>query len=349
MISLEGLRKSYPEFTMDLSLEVGRGELVSILGPSGSGKTTTLRLLGGFERPDAGVVRVGGVDVTDLSPSRRNLGFVFQDYTLFPHMNVYENVAYGLRARRRGSEEIRRTVTELLGRMGLSGYEKRNVQTLSGGEKQRIAIARALAIDPAVLILDEPFSSIDAPMRKGLREEIVRLQRELGITTIFVTHSQEEALSVSDRVVVMQEGRIVQIDAPDVLYRAPRTRFVASFVGVANFLEGRIRELDGSAVIQGRDGGQLRVELDPARAADSGAEVTVMVRPEKLRFVADDGEPAVNRIPVRIRSRQYFAHYFEYLCAAADTTLSVYDTERRTVDSDTVVSFDPADAIVLPD
>lgn len=275
MIRLERLRKAYPEFDMELDLAVEAGELVSVLGPSGSGKTTTLRLIAGFESIDAGRIVINGEDVTKLPPAGRHIGYVFQDYTLFPHMSVAQNVGYGLRIRRVEPARMRRRVDELLELMDLPGYGKRRVDTLSGGERQRVAIARALAVDPVLLLLDEPFSSIDEVLRRDLRREIVRLQRELGITVLFVTHSRQEALSISDRVAVLRQGRLVQYASPVELYRRPADEFVAGFVGEMSVVphEGRtliLRPEQISLSPVGRGAGEV--------LAESSVEATVQSR-----------------------------------------------------------------------
>ena len=278
MIRLERLRKAYPEFNMELDFMVDAGELVSVLGPSGSGKTTTLRLIAGFETVDAGRIVIDGEDVTKLPPAQRHIGYVFQDYTLFPHMSVAQNVGYGLRIRRVEPARMRRRVDELLELMDLPGYGKRRVDTLSGGERQRVAIARALAVDPVLLLLDEPFSSIDEVLRRDLRREIMRLQRELGITVLFVTHSRQEALSISDRVAILRQGRLVQYASPVELYRRPADEFVAGFVG------------EMSAVPYNRTTRILRPEqisLGPAdsTAADATAERSVAATVQSRQFL----------------------------------------------------------------
>jgi len=237
MIKLESVSKSYPEFQMQIDLEAEAGELVSILGPSGSGKTTALRLIAGFEQPEAGRVLIEGRDVTSLKPAARGIGYVFQDYTLFPHMSVGQNIAYGLRIRHVEATAQARRVSELLELMDLPGFEDRPIQNLSGGERQRVAIARALAVDPVLLLLDEPFSSIDEVLRRDLRREIVRLKKEIGITVLFVTHSRQEALSISDRVAVLRSGKLIQYDSPVELYHHPVNEFVAGFVGETNYVE----------------------------------------------------------------------------------------------------------------
>ncbi len=236
MITIRNVRKRYPEFEIVLDLEIGEAEIVSILGPSGSGKTTTLRLIAGFERADAGSISVNGRDVTALPPERRGIGYVFQDFTLFPHMSVAENVGYALRVRAVPPAAANRRIEELLELVDLRGFGTRRIGSLSGGEQQRVAIARSLAVDPTVLLLDEPFSSVDEVLRSDLRAEVRRLRSELGITVVFVTHSRQEALAISNRVAVYNGGRVVQTGSPEEIYRRPVTPFVASFVGPANYI-----------------------------------------------------------------------------------------------------------------
>ncbi len=288
MITFQQVKKSYPEFDMAIDFSIQEGELVSILGPSGSGKTTTLRLIAGFETPDGGRIMINDRDVTGLSPAQRHIGYVFQDYTLFPHMSVADNVGYGLKIRRRPAPQVRAKVRHLLELVDLPGYEERDVATLSGGERQRVAIARALAVDPVLLLLDEPFSSIDEVLRRDLRDEIVRLQKQLGITVVFVTHSRQEALAISDRVAVLNSGTIIQYDTVEELYRAPRDAFVASFVGEANFV--------------------------PPRDGKSGS---VVLRPEQIRLIAPgDGDPPADFV-VRntiIDTHQFLGAVHRYGC-----------------------------------
>ena len=238
MIQLDGVGKSFGEFSLSIDLSIESGEIVSLLGPSGSGKTSALRLIAGFETPDTGRILVNERDVTAVRPSERRIGFVFQDYSLFPHMNVEQNVGYGMRVAGASAAEIRRKTDELLDLVDLSGFGTRDVARLSGGERQRVAIARALAVDPVVLLLDEPFSAIDEVLRRDLRREILLLQERLGITIVFVTHSRREALSVSNRVAVMRDGAIVQFGGPTDIYQTPANAFVASFVGETAGIEG---------------------------------------------------------------------------------------------------------------
>ena len=240
MVSVEliGIEKRWEDFHLTIEeLKVKAGEFLTLLGPSGCGKTTTLRIIAGLEKPDSGRVLFDGRDVTDFKPYDRNIGIVFQDYALFPHMTVFKNVAFGLEMRKLPKAEINKRVTQILELVGLRGLENRYPEQLSGGQQQRVALARALVVEPEVLLLDEPLSNLDAKIRERLRGEIKRIQRELGITTIHVTHDQEEAMAVSDRIAVMNAGTVEQIGKPLELYYHPRTEFVATFLGTGNILE----------------------------------------------------------------------------------------------------------------
>jgi putative spermidine/putrescine transport system ATP-binding protein len=279
---LNGIQKRFAGGTVaveNFNLAAEKGEFVSFLGPSGCGKTTTLRMIAGFETPTAGTITVGGNDITYRPANRRNVGMVFQSYALFPNMTVADNVGFGLRVRKRPKDQIRKRVTELLGMINLPDKGDRFPYQLSGGQQQRVALARALAIEPEVLLLDEPLSALDAKIRVALRKEIRSIQRQLGITTVYVTHDQEEAMSLSDRVVVMSEGRVEQIGPPPEIYNFPATPFVASFVGTLNLLPA-------SAVGGGTGGitvaGQ---EITPSRPVDAGrGRVTVALRPEAIEL-----------------------------------------------------------------
>ena len=222
------------------SLDVADGELVCLLGPSGSGKSTLLRMVGGFERPTGGEITIDGEDITHLPPEKRPTGMVFQSHALWTHMNVFKNLAFGLKLRRLPPDEIKRKVEAVLELVGLGGYGTRHVSQLSGGQQQRVALARSLVLEPKILLLDEPFASLDQHLRERLREEVRDIQQRLKITTLFVTHGQDEALSMADRIVVMRDGRTEQIDRPDLVYREPRTPFVAGFIGTMNLIEGNV-------------------------------------------------------------------------------------------------------------
>src|SRR6476660_4488614 len=276
-LELTGIQKRFPGGTVaveDFNLAAEKGEFVSFLGPSGCGKTTTLRMIAGFEQPTAGQISIDGVDITTRPPNRRNVGMVFQSYALFPNMTVADNVAFGLKVRKRPKDQIKSRVAELLEIVHLTDRGTRYPYQLSGGQQQRVALARALAIEPQVLLLDEPLSALDAKIRVALRKEIRSIQRQLGITTVYVTHDQEEAMSLSDRVVVMSEGRVEQIGPPPEIYNFPATPFVASFVGTLNLLPAIVVEASTARVsIAGQ-------ELRGAAPVDAGvgSRVTVAVR-----------------------------------------------------------------------
>ncbi|MGH6892806.1 MAG: ABC transporter ATP-binding protein [Dongiaceae bacterium] len=278
-LDITDVRKSFGALTVvqEFDLAIEQGEFVSFLGPSGCGKTTVLRIVAGFESPTSGSIRIDTREVTDLRPNQRNVGMVFQSYALFPNMTVADNVAFGLKIAKKPAAEIAARVEEMLNIIKLPHLGARYPYQLSGGQQQRVALARALAIKPQVLLLDEPLSALDAKIRVSLREEIRNLQRSLGITTIFVTHDQEEALSMSDRIVVMKEGRVEQIGTPFEIYNNPKTRFVASFVGTLNILKGKI--VDPAAGTIAIDGQEV-VASKPVAHAKAGEACAVALRPE---------------------------------------------------------------------
>jgi putative spermidine/putrescine transport system ATP-binding protein len=301
-LELDGLTKRYGRVTaLDrFSLRVGTGEFVSLLGPSGCGKTTALRIIAGFIRPNEGSVRIDATDTTSIPPHQRDIGMVFQNYALFPHMTVTQNVEFGLKMRKVPREEAAKRVGQALELVQLRGLEQRYPTQLSGGQQQRVAVARAIVINPTLLLLDEPLSNLDAKLRVDTREEIRRLQRQLGVTTIFVTHDQEEALTISDRIAVMSAGRLEQEGTPQELYNHPRTAFVANFIGTANLFAGQvIGRQAGTATVALRDS-SLRVEV----GTDGGLEPTealVMVRPERIGLHAPgEAPPGPNSLPGRI-------------------------------------------------
>jgi len=248
LLTLQNLTKRFDAVTAldNVSLTIAQGEFITLLGPSGCGKTTTLRIISGLETPDEGRVLLGEQDVTDWEPNRRSVNTVFQNYALFPHMNVFANVAYGLKIRRTPKDEITKKVADALSLVQLSGYEKRTPAQLSGGQKQRVAIARALVNEPALLLLDEPLGALDLQLRRQMQLELKRLQKQLGITFVYITHDQEEALNMSDRIAVMDAGRIIQLGTPAQVYDKPDTAFVAKFIGTANIIEGTVLGLEGS-------------------------------------------------------------------------------------------------------
>jgi spermidine/putrescine ABC transporter ATP-binding subunit len=307
-VELRNVRKSFGRTVAvaGIDLAVGRGEFVALLGPSGCGKTTTLRIVAGFERPDGGEVVVRGRPITALPPHRRDIGIVFQSYALFPHMNVRDNVAYGLRVRGRPRDEIAQRVAGALDLVRLRGLESRHPRELSGGQQQRVALARAIVIQPTVLLLDEPLSNLDAKLRQEMRSELRQLQRRLEVATIFVTHDQDEALAMADRIVVMNEGRAEQIGTAEEIYSRPRTRFVASFIGLCNFLPGEVVRVDADRLTLDAGGLTVTAAADGVRVA-IGARGSLAVRPEAIRLLRS-GEPAppvVNVAAGRVREVTY--------------------------------------------
>jgi putative spermidine/putrescine transport system ATP-binding protein len=286
-LELRELRRAFgPVVALDgIEVSMKAGEFLSLLGPSGCGKTTALRLVAGFDRPDGGSIVIDGKDVTRVSPNHRDMGMVFQAYSLFPNLTAEQNVEFGLRIRKNKRAARRKRVVELLELVGLGHAGKRYPHQLSGGMQQRVALARALAIEPRVLLLDEPLSALDAKVRVQLREEIRRIQTQLGITTLYVTHDQEEALSVSDHVAVMSSGRIEQIGTPSEMYSAPATPFVAEFIGTMNRLESVVMDGERGEV----EHGGTRLTVDAARGRPRGERVLVLVRPELLEL-----EPSVD-------------------------------------------------------
>ncbi len=294
-ISLEDVRKSFGkvEAVRGITLDVHEGEFLTFLGPSGCGKTTTMRMIAGFEEPDAGRILLRGRDVVGVAPNKRAVNMVFQHYALFPHMTVEENIAYGLKLKKVPKGERRERVRGMLGIVRLEGFEKRRPGQLSGGQQQRVALARALINEPAALLLDEPLGALDVKLRKQMQLELKLIQNEMGTTFVYVTHDQEEALLMSDRIAVMNQGLIEQIGSPREIYERPATSFVADFVGVLNAMEIRVDEVrDMTAVMRVGDG--QRVEVPVSAGASSGQRLTVAVRPERVRLqpagAEDDGQ-----------------------------------------------------------
>jgi len=296
---LSGIEKRYSGAASaaveSFNLTVEGGEVVSFLGPSGCAKTTTLRMIAGFERPTAGSISIDGRDVTEVPPNRRNVGMVFQNYALFPNMTVTDNIGFGLKIRKRSSSDIKKRVDELLDVVNLPDKGNRYPFQLSGGQQQRVALARALAFEPTVLLLDEPLSALDAKIRVALRLEIRQIQRQLGITTVYVTHDQEEALSLSDRVVVMSEGRMEQVGTPFEIYNFPATPLVASFVGTLSLLPGVITDgANGGVTVAGQP-----ISVSRALSGGSGRSITVALRPE-MGSLGASTDPANNNIPGKV-------------------------------------------------
>lgn len=292
-IELSGIKKAWEDFKLEINdLRVKDGEFLTLLGPSGCGKTTTLRIIAGFEKPDSGEILFDGKSVNELPPYERGIGIVFQDYALFPHMSVFKNVAFGLEMRRLPKAEIERRVKWALDLVGLKGFENRYPEQLSGGQQQRVALARALVVEPQVLLLDEPLSNLDAKIRERLRGEIRRIQRELGITTIYVTHDQEEAMAISDRIAVMNVGKLEQVGSPLELYYRPKTEFVARFLGLSNILE-----------LEARNGVACAGKL--CFPVEREGRVRIFFRPESVVIESGDDAEILDYelLPGRIRLR----------------------------------------------
>ena len=294
-LELKEIKKSFTEGEAvldNISLEISKGEFITLLGSSGCGKTTTLRIIAGLEQPDAGSVWLDGREVTGLEPNQRDVNTVFQNYALFPHMNVAENIGYGLKLKKVPKSEIRKKVSQMLELVQLEGYEKRKPSELSGGQKQRVAIARALVNNPEVLLLDEPLGALDLQLRRAMQIELKHLQKKLGITFIYITHDQEEAINMSDRIAVMKDGRIEQIGTPDEIYNHPKTSYVATFVGNANILHGVAESIQGeNAIVKiGNDRVIVKLETSQQDTKDTGAKqhltvgenVTLAVRSENI-------------------------------------------------------------------
>src|SRR5579864_3231835 len=353
-IRLRNLTKRFGDVraVSDLTLDAASGELVALLGPSGCGKTTTLRMVAGFETPTAGRILLGDRDVTETPPERRNCGMVFQHYALFPHLTVAQNVAFGLEMRQAPRAEIGRRVSAILERVGLAGLDARFPRQLSGGQQQRTALARALVINPSVLLLDEPLANLDAKLREEMRFYIRSLQREFGITTLYVTHDQAEALVLADRVAVLMDGVLRQFDAPEEIYHRPRSAAVASFIGLTNLIPGRVAARAGDDVVLETSIGRLR-----ARGPEDlggGMEAVLSIRPENIELgrreaaVAGDG---VNRLRGIIRERIFLGCFFDYrVDVGAGTLLRVQGGVHAVhqMADEVTVAFDASSGWTLP-
>jgi spermidine/putrescine transport system ATP-binding protein len=303
-----------------VTLQVRAGEFLSLLGPSGCGKTTTLRMVAGFETPTAGEIYLDARPVSGAPPYRRNVNTVFQHYALFPHMTAFDNVAFGLRMRRLGGDEIGRRVQRMLELVELPGIGGRFPHQLSGGQQQRVALARALVNEPTVLLLDEPLGALDLKVRRRMQQELKRIHREVGVTFVYVTHDQEEALTMSDRVAVMNRGRIEQLGAPGAIYERPETRFTAHFIGLMNFFPGTVDGRDGEILcVRTADGATLRTRAD--EWPPSGTAVEVAVRPEKVRLAAEKPGGDENWLEGRVGDLVYQGVSTEYHVEAASGTV----------------------------
>ena len=307
----------------DISLSIEKGELVTLLGPSGCGKTTTLRLIAGFEFPTNGTIRLDGRVINQEPPHRRDMSMVFQSYAIFPHLNVFENTAYGLNVQRRSRGEIRDRVARVLELVELTGLENRAPNQLSGGQQQRVALARALVMEPKVLLMDEPLSNLDAKLREQMRTEIRRIQKKLGITSVYVTHDQVEAMTLSDRIVIINKGKVEQIGSPVEVYRAPRTRFVADFIGRANFVDATVRDQQDDSLVVDALGTTFTVPA-PESSLWLGAHALLVVRPEMVKV-----DPAEGQVPAVVRRSTYLGNVVEYDIEAAGQLLALVDYDPR--------------------
>ncbi|MFC5447034.1 ABC transporter ATP-binding protein [Paenibacillus aestuarii] len=329
LLTLENVSVAYDQqyILKDFNLSVDKGSLISLLGPSGCGKTTTLRLIAGFLEAQQGRFMLNGKDYTRVPVNKRNFGFVFQSYALFPHLNVFDNVAFGLRLRKVSGSELERRVSRILETVSLSGFEKRFPKELSGGQRQRVAIARALVIEPDLLLFDEPLSNLDANLRVNMRVEIRRIQQELGITTVYVSHDQEECFSISDQVAIMNKGVIEQLDKPSVAFKYPRTEFVARFIGFTNFIAFESREEgSGSGVIRLRTKDHtFLTQLAPGQVKSNG--MTGAIRPDDVLMGTDQqlaGE--ANQLSGRVKVSTYLGRSYQYV---VETSLGDFTVNKE--------------------
>ena len=301
----------------DVSLDIEPGSFVTLLGPSGCGKTTTLRMIAGFESPDEGEIYLGGEPINALTPNKRDTAMVFQSYALLPHYNIFDNVAYGLKLRKMDKVTIREKVTNILKLVGLEGMEARMTNQLSGGQQQRVALARALVLEPGVLLFDEPLSNLDAKLRVTMRTEIRRIQQEAGITAVYVTHDQSEAMALSDQIIIMEKGVVAQIGTPQEIYYHPASEFVADFIGEANFLKGKLSDKQGDAGVVTVEG--TPVDVIGAAGIEEGKECTLVLRPESA-VLADQGQ-----LPCKVILSCFMGSYQNYHVMVGDTLVKITD------------------------
>lgn len=353
---LKNIRKVFTSYGIEtvavdnFNQEIEKGQLVTLLGPSGCGKTTTLRMIAGFEIPTSGRVLLEEDDVTNLPPNKRNISMVFQSYALFPHLTVWENVAFGLKIKHIQKEKRRKKISEMIELVGLMGLEKRRPDQLSGGQQQRVALARSLVMEPKVLLFDEPLSNLDAKLRESMRLEIRRIQQEVNITSVYVTHDQVEAMSISDVIVVMNQGQVMQIGSPFNIYAHPQNRFVADFIGRVNFIEGKVESIDGETVIVncptledrviGKNGDNLKV----------GDEVRVVLRPESMFDFKDNRE---NKLKGKVIKYVFLGSNVEYELKLKDgeelnaVTFNPIERKLPTVGKDIELYFSKESAWII--
>lgn len=356
-LELAGIYKSFGHTVAvdDLYLEVKKGEFLFLLGPSGCGKTTTLRMIAGFIHPESGKILIRGKDVSRVPAHRRGLGMVFQDYALFPHMTVFDNVAFGLRMQKVQKKKWRERVGRALELVQLEGLEERYPRQLSGGQQQRVALSRALVIEPAVLLLDEPLSNLDLKLRQQMRVELRQLQERVGITTIFVTHDQEEALSMGDRIAVMESGRINQLGKPKEIYQYPKSRFIADFIGESNFFHGKVKTIestDEARIITHNGVSLIGKARDPFQP---GQSVNAVVRPEKISLFHQPPAEYPNRMPGKVLTAVFTGSYTRFQILTQGEDLCVVQ-QQNTRDSQTFDKGDPVhlawtveDTLIIPE
>ena len=356
-IQLQNLTRTFGDLKAvdNVSLHIRKSDFYTFLGPSGCGKTTLLRMIAGFVTPDEGDILFDGLRVTHVPPWRRGVGMVFQNLALWPHMSVFDNIAFGLRERKVPRQAIREKVHAALALVHLEGLESRRPSQLSGGQQQRVALARTLVVEPRALLLDEPLSSLDAKLRIHMRHELIRIQRDLGITTIYVTHDQEEALALSTRVAVISKGRVIQEGTPKEIYSAPQSAEVASFVGTSNFLPGVVDRVEGSYVYVQVEGAAPLCAFWPAsfeKPPDFGMPLLLTLRPEAIRLVAPSEDESGSRLQGRVQSATYLGASIQYDVAMSSGVVLKVDVSnpRAVLDAGTPVSltFAPEDAVLLP-
>ncbi len=355
-VEIEQVSRRFGSYTaLDrVDLTIHEGEFFSLLGPSGCGKTTLLRIIGGLDLPDEGSVRIAGVDARGIPAHRRPVNTVFQSYALFPHLDVRDNIAFGLRMKKLPPAVVAERVDRAIEMVQIDRFADRKPSQLSGGQKQRVALARAFVNEPKVLLLDEPLGALDLKLRKELQVELLALQRRLGITFVFVTHDQEEALVMSDRIAVMRAGTIDQLGAADALYERPRNRFVGQFLGSCNLIEGRVESWSDRRATASTAWGPLHFEPAPEEARREGA-ITLAIRPEKVVLCAASEAPEGNRVPVTVKELIYIGSQTQYLVAAGGETWTVYRMNARpgvaefALGQEAVVHLPPAALIVLED
>ena len=328
----------------DTSLDIEPGSFVTLLGPSGCGKTTTLRMIAGFESPDEGEIYLGGEPINALTPNKRDTAMVFQSYALLPHYNIFDNVAYGLKLRKMDKETIKTKVTNILKLVGLEGMEARMTNQLSGGQQQRVALARALVLEPGVLLFDEPLSNLDAKLRVSMRTEIRRIQQEAGITAVYVTHDQSEAMAISDKIIIMEKGIVAQMGSPQEIYYHPKSEFVADFIGEANFLKGPLKSKNGSDGVVDISG--TKVDVKEIKNFGIGDTCTLVLRPESA-VLADAGQ-----LPCRVILSCFMGSYQNYHVMVGDNLVKITDFNPKNkkiynVCDNAYVKFDPANVHVL--